>query len=302
VDEREMAAFRVLAEELSFSRAAVRIGLTQPALSLMLARIEAELGVRLFDRTKRRVQLTPSGQVFLAESERTLEQIERLKSMTRRAGQGLSGRATIGFVEAAAFTVLPALVARIRAELPGIELVLREMVTADQMEALDGGRIDIGLLRPMFSPQRFHARKIFQESYVFAVPAGSPLAARAALSFADVAGERLIANALPKRRYIESRFRGLMTAEGLGLPVAHEVSQIHAVIALVAGGLGIAIVPQSTSVIRLAGVLYKPIARARQPRSELMVAWRRNERSAVVERVVALARPAARPMSGPHPR
>lgn len=290
MDERHLLAFRLLAEELSFSRAAARLGLTQPALSLMLGRLEAELGVRLFDRTKRRVQLTHSGQVFLQETGRTLEQIERSKSMARRAAQGLAGQVTIGFVEAAAFTVLPAVVARIRAALPEVELVLREMVTADQTEALDGGRIDVGLLRPMFSPQRFECFKLFEETYVFAVPAGSPLAAKDALSFADVAGEQLIANPLPKRRYIESRFRGLVTGEGLALPVAHEVSQIHAVIGLVAGGLGIAVVPHSTSAIRLRGVLYKPIARARQPRSELMVAWRRAERSAVVHQVVELAR------------
>ena len=288
MDDRQLLAFRLIAEELSFSRAAARMGLTQPALSLMLGRLEAELGVRLFDRTKRRVELTHPGQVFLEETGWTLEQMDQSKTMARRAAEGRAGRVTIGFVEAAPFTVLPIVVARIRAALPDVELFLREMVTVDQIEALHGGRIDIGLLRPMFPTPQLISTKIYEETYVFAVPASSPLAAKSELTFADVAGERLIANPLPKRRYIESRFRSLVTGQGLGLPIAHEVGQIHAVIGLVAGGLGIAIVPRSASVIQLAGVLDKPIARARQPRSELVAAWRRAERSAVVQRVAEL--------------
>lgn len=301
MDERQLAAFRLIAEELSFSRAAARLRLTQPALSLMMGRLEGELGVRLIDRSKRRVSLTEPGKVFLRETELTLQQIALSKSMAQRAALGRIGRITMGFVEAAPFSVLPRLVAHMRRELPEIELVLREMLTTEQMEALDAGRIDIGLMRPIFASDQFESVKIFEESYVVAVPDGHPLATLSSVTYADLTNERLIANSLPKRRYIESRFKSAVTREGLSLPIAHEVESIHAVIGLVAGGLGIAFLPQSASVIRLPGVCYKPFEKTSSPRSEMRLVWRKSEMSLAVIEAVRLLREASGPAIELHP-
>jgi DNA-binding transcriptional LysR family regulator len=301
MDERQLAAFRLIAEELSFSRAAARLRLTQPALSMMIGKLEGQLGVRLIDRSKRRVSLTEPGKVFLRETELTLQQIELSKSMAQRAALGRIGRITVGFVEAAPFSVLPRLVAHMRRELPEIELVLREMLTTEQMEALDAGRIDIGLMRPIFASDEFESVKIFDEPYVVALPNGHFLANQSTVAYADLIAEHLIANSLPKRRYIESRFKSAVTREGLGLPIAHEVESIHAVIGLVAGGLGIAFLPQSASVIRLPGVCYKPFEEATSPRSEMRLVWRKSETSLVVLEAVQVLREASRAMAAGEP-
>jgi DNA-binding transcriptional LysR family regulator len=292
MDERQLTAFRLIAEELSFSRAASRLGLTQPALSLMMRRLEGELGTSLIDRSRRRIALTEPGRVFLRETALTLQQIELSKSMARRAAEGRIGRITLGFVEAAPFSVLPRLVAHLRGERPEIELVLREMVTTEQLDALDAGRIDIALVRPIFARGRFESAKIFEEPYVVALPSGHRLAARKSLAYSDLAGEQLIANGLPKRRYIESRFKSLVTREGLSLPIAHEVEHIYTVIGLVAGGLGIAFVPQSASAIRLQGMCYRSFTANNSPRSEMRLVWRNAESSSVVLEAIRLLRAA----------
>lgn len=293
MDERQLAAFRLIAEELSFSRAAVRLRLTQPALSLMMGRLENELGVRLIDRSKRRVSLTEPGKVFLRETELTLQQIKLSKSMAQRAALGRIGRITIGFVEAAPFSVLPRLVADLRRELPEIEFVLRETVTTEQMEALDAGRIDIGLMRPIFASNQFASLKIFEEPYVVAFPSNHRLAAKPSIAYADLAGERWIANGLPKRRYIESRLKSVVTHAGLSLPIAHEVESIPAVLGLVASGVGIAFQPRSASVINLPGLCYKPFEDTNAPHSEMRLVWRKLETSPVVLEAVRLLRAAS---------
>jgi DNA-binding transcriptional LysR family regulator len=284
MDRRQLVAFVTLAEELSFSRAALRLGMTQPALSMLIAKLEAELDVRLFDRTKRHVSLAEPGKVFLSETRLTLQQMEVSQTMARRAAEGKLGRLTIGFVETAPFNVLPTIVASALEHLPHIELVLHEMVTAEQIEALQTGRIDIGLLRPMFRAEEFNSRLISTEPYVVAIRSDHPLARKGQVCFTDLRSERLITTAGSKRRYIDSRFRGLLAQAGVELVVAHEIQQIHAIIGLVAGGLGFAFVPQSVRAINLANVCFLEIAEPRPPTSELVVASRKGDNNPIVKR------------------
>jgi DNA-binding transcriptional LysR family regulator len=298
LDRRQLIAFMLLAEELSFSRAAARLGLTQPALSLAIARLEDDLGVTLFERTKRRVELTQPGRVFLAETELTLRQMDLARAMVHKAAKGKIGRITIGFVEAAPFNVLPGIVALLRKVLPEIELVLREMVTSEQVDALEARRIDIGLMRPMFAYGRFDTAYLYKEPYVVAMATDSPLSKQASIRYDDLRNEALITTPLPKRRYLESKFKVITNAQGLSLPIVHEIHQIHAVIGLVAGGLGVAFVPESASVIAQPGVCYRPFDETNAPSSELVAAWRKEEPSAVVQHVAKLltdlVNPAAR--------
>jgi DNA-binding transcriptional LysR family regulator len=285
MDQRQLVAFATLSEELSFSRAAARLGITQPALSIATAKLEAELGVRLFDRTKRTVVLTAPGKIFLEETRRTLRQMDIAQTMVRRAGEGKLGRLTIGFVDTAPFNVLPTIVANVVRELPLIELVLEELVTSEQIEALAAGRIDVGLLRPMFQAEEFNAQLISAEPYVVAMHADHPLVRAGKVRLKDLHREHLITSFGSKRRYVEGRFRGPLAQAGVELTVTYEIQQIHAILGLVAGGLGVAFVPRSVAVICLPNVRFLEIAEARPPMSELMMASRKDDTNPIVKRV-----------------
>jgi DNA-binding transcriptional LysR family regulator len=289
MDRRQLLAFVTLAEELSFSRAAAHLGMTQPALSMLIARLESDVGVQLFDRTKRSVALTGPGKVFREETRQTLRQMDLAQRMVRRAADGKLGRLTIGFVETAPFNVLPAIVAGVRTHLPEIELVLQELVTMEQIDALETGRIDIGLMRPMFRAGQFNSRLISSEPYVVAVHADHPLADRDTVHLKDLRGERLITTEARKRHYVESRLRGPLARAGVDLPVAYEIQQIHAIIGLVAGGLGIAIVPRSVRMISLPNVRFLDISEPRPPTSELALVTRKGDDNPIVKRFLGIA-------------
>jgi DNA-binding transcriptional LysR family regulator len=291
MDRRQLLAFATLAEELSFSRAAARLGMTQPALSMLIAKLEGDLDVPLFDRSRRAVSLTGPGKVFWGEVRQTLRQMDLAERMVRRAAEGKLGRLTIGFVETAPFNILPTVVAGVRKHLPHIELVLQELVTMEQIEALEAGRIDVGLMRPMFRAGQFDSRLISSEPYMVAVNANHALAGRGKVRLKDLQSEPLITTESRKRRYVEGRFRGPLARAGIELPIAHEIQQIHAIIGLVAGGLGIALVPRSVKVIAIPNVRFLDIDEPRPPTSELALATRKGDDNPVVKRFRSILDP-----------
>ncbi|TCR62567.1 LysR family transcriptional regulator [Bosea sp. BK604] len=293
MDQRQLISFVTLAEELHFVRAAARLGVTQPALSQQIAKLESMLSVTLFERTKRRVALTDAGQVFLGDALVILRQFEQAAAGARRAAKGQIGRLTIGFVEASPFNVLPRLVSRLSRELPEVSLVLQEMVTDEQVEALRSGRIDVGLLRPIFNERSFGKLPLFRESYVVALPAAHPLAQAEEIALSALRTERFIVTPARKRRYVEGRFRAAFKRAGFEPQVAQEVLQLHTMIGLVGGGLGVALVPQSVSRLDLEGVIYRPLRSEDSPVAELVAAWSRERETPVLRRFLAIAQATA---------
>ncbi|MCP4565252.1 MAG: LysR family transcriptional regulator [Bosea sp.] len=293
MDQRQLFSFVTLAEELHFVRAAGRLGVTQPALSQQIARLEETLAVRLFERTKRRVSLTDAGRAFLTDALAILRQFELATMGARRAAKGQIGRLTIGFVEASPFNVLPRLVSRLSRELPEVSLVLQEMVTEEQVEALRSGRIDVGLLRPMFNEPTFGRLPLLREHYLVALPAGHPLAQQEAVALSALRHERFIVTPARKRRYVEGRFRAAFRRAGFEPEVAQEVNQLHTIIGLVGGGIGVALVPQSVSRLDLEGVVYRPLRDKDAPVAELVAAWSLERETPVLRRFLAIAQATA---------
>jgi DNA-binding transcriptional LysR family regulator len=289
MDQRQLVSFVTLAEELHFVRAAARLGVTQPALSQQIARLEESLSVRLFERTKRRVALTDAGQVFLTDALAILRQFEQAAMGARRAAKGQVGRLTIGFVEASPFNVLPRLVSRLSQELPEVSLILQEMVTEEQIEALRSGRIDVGLLRPMFNEPSFGKLPLLRESYLVALPATHPLARSESVALSALREERFIVTPARKRRYVESRFRAAFKRAGFEPQVAQEVLQLHTMIGLVGGGIGVALVPHSVSRLDLEGVVYRPLRDKDAPFAELVAAWSIDRETPVLRRFLTIA-------------
>lgn len=148
VELRHLRYFVTIAQELHFGRAAARLGITQPVLSDQIRRLEALLGVQLLYRTKRVVQLTEPGQIFLADAMRLLEQTEAAITTVQRAAQGILGKLSIGYTGPALYTVLPEIVRTFRDRYPDVELTLHELCTPDQEAALLADEIQVGFLHP----------------------------------------------------------------------------------------------------------------------------------------------------------
>jgi DNA-binding transcriptional LysR family regulator len=160
VDLKQLRYFVAVAEELHFGRAAKRLFISQPALSFDIRKFEERLGVQLLARTNKTVSLTNAGQVLLGEARRLLLQANEAERMTVRSAHGLAGRLRIGFVNSMLYRGMPQAVKRFEADYPGVEIVLKEMNTSEQVHSIQRMQIDMGCahwgnFRPTSFPRRF---------------------------------------------------------------------------------------------------------------------------------------------------
>lgn len=205
-----------------------------------------------------------------------------------------AGSVTVGFIPAASFTLLPQLLAAVRTELPDVQVVLREMQTADQLEAIGGDRIDLGIVRP-FAPRAFAASApMFREPFVLAIPAGHPLAMQEALPIAALEGQPFIEFCPSASRYLYEVVAGRLRTEGVAPETVQTLSHTHSILALVDAGLGVALVPRSAHRLGYAGVRFRPLDDADGLDVEIHLVWRRGGRGGVAENVRQMIRNAFR--------
>ena len=275
-DIRQLRYFIAVAERLHFGRAAAALNISQPPLSRAIRDLEAELGVRLLARSRRRVELTPEGEHLLGEARRLLASLERAVLDLRALASGERGRLRIGFVSLADFGVLPGLLKAYKAAHPGVSLALREMLSPEQAAGLAAGELDFGLLLPPVSgAEAFEHLVVQRERFLVALAAGHRLArGRGPLALAALAGERFVMVPREIAPGLYDIVTGLAARAGLSFNVAQEAIQMQTVVSLVSSGLGAAIVPASLANLGRRGVAYREIA-DRHPRLELWLAWRR---------------------------
>lgn len=286
---RHLRYFRAVAEELHFGRAAQRLHIAQPPLSQQIKQLEDELGVALFVRSTRRVELTPAGAVYLGRVVEILDAVDAAGGQAQRVADGLEGHLTIGCVGSATYSLLPRLVRALRDELPGVEVSVRgEMLAPDQIVALTAGQIDVALLRPPLSGPDLHVEHIRADRLIVALPDTHRLAGRASLSVADLADDDVIAHAGHGRSVMNSVVAQLWTDAGFVPRVRHEVSETSTLITLVAAGLGVAVVPEPTAALDLAGVTFAELTPAASV--ELVAAHVAERSSPVVDRVLEVIR------------
>jgi DNA-binding transcriptional LysR family regulator len=289
VELRQLTYFSVVAEELHFGRAAARLQMTQPPLSQQILQLENELGVKLFERTKRHVELTNAGNIFLHEIRQVLNKLEEAKALALRAQNGVVGRLVVGFVGSATFDILPVIVRGFREQFPHIDLILHEMPTPMQIEALHNQEIDIGFVRPPISDRLVSLLSLYQETCIAVVPKVHPLAQRASLSMADLRAEQFI---MVERGIWPSWYDDIITQchdAGFSPIIRQGVKEIQTVVGLVASGLGISIVPRSTSNFHTQDVAYVNIDQQEAPRVEMSLAWRTDDHSNLVKQFLYTA-------------
>lgn len=282
IELRHLRYFIAVAEELHFGRAAERLHIAQPPLSQQIRQLENELGFQLFYRTKRSVQLTEAGQVFLAESRKLFKQLDQAIEAGRQVSRGERGLLVIGFVSSAAYNMLPIILRSFRTQVPEVRLELHEMATNEQLQWLQEGRIDIGFLRPPVEDKTLSLLTILQEPMVVALPETHPLADQSHLALSSLANEGFILFPRPQAPRAYDQIISLCQQAGFSPNIVQEAMQMQTIVSLVAGGIGIAIVPVSLQNLQRTGVVYKPL-KEMTPCLEVAVAWRNNDTSATVQ-------------------
>jgi DNA-binding transcriptional LysR family regulator len=274
----QLRCFVAVADELHFGRAATRLQMTQPPLSRQIQKLERHVGAQLLERDSRRVTLTAAGGAFLLEARRLLALAEAAPALARRVSSGSAGLVRIGFTAVAAYGALGDVLATLGRELPDVDVDLHEMVTRDQVQAVLGEEIDLGLARPPFDDETIDSRPLRREALLVALPAGHRLLGLGrSLDGTDLSNEPMIMYSVAKARYFYDLVVSL-------IPVAHEnvvhsVSQILTMVWLVAAGRGIAIVPASASRLGISGVAFAPLHTSVRDPVELHALWLRESRN-----------------------
>lgn len=286
----QLRCFVAVAEELHFGHAAARLNMTQPPLSRQIQILERVLGVTLFQRSNRSVRLTPAGQSFLIEARMILKLTESAALLARRVAEGKAGSVNIGFTAASAYSYVPELVAACRQQLPDVELILKEMVSGDQLKRLGAGEIDIGLLRPPIPRGGLQLFRVKAEPMIAAVPAGHPLARAEAIALPDLTAEPFIMYAPYEARYFHDLLVEMFSRAALVPAFVQHLAQIHSILAMVHSGVGVALVPEAAQNLQFSGVALRPLAGAQQRPAELYFVCRGDNDNPLLPVIAAIAR------------
>ncbi len=299
VELRVWRQFLAVAEELHFGRAALRLHMTQPPLTQAIAQLEKTLGVPLFDRSRRRVALTPAGEALVPDVRDLLARAAALPARARAAASGEVGRLRLAFVSTIGFEQLPAWVRAFRAACPRVALELVEATGDVQLQALERGEIDAGLMlhSPGFAPSGLRHLRVATEPMVLALPASHPLATAPRLDDGAVWAEPAVL--FPRRiaPSLHDAVLGMYRAAGRLPTVAQEAIQMQTIVNLVSAGIGVAWVPESVMRFRREGVVYRTrvsSARGRDapptPVCETSLVWPVEAAAPALERFVDFVR------------
>lgn len=280
MDLKQLRYFDAVAETCHFGQAAERLHLAQPALSQAIRRLEAELGVLLLQRTTRQVSLTPAGEFFHQEVRRILGDLDASVSGVRSIAEGSRGLLRVGFTGTSAFTQLARLSRLVKAALPGVVLEIQpDLLTPGQVQRLLDGRLDLGVLRGPVVEGGVQTRTLTREPLVLALPADHRLVPEPALEVVDVSADDFVAYADSGSVVNEAVLTSCRRA-GFSPTIAHRAPGTAALLALVAAGLGVALVPHSVRSMQLDGVVFRDAADAET--IDLSLAWRTDDASALV--------------------
>jgi len=246
---RQLRYFTVLAEELSFTRAARRLHLSQPPLSFQIANLEQELGVRLFHRTSRSVELSEAGKALLSHARSVLEQLDEAREHVRRVAEGLEGRVRVGLSGSHFLGPLPQFIREFRERRPLVEISLQEMRPVDHLQALRERRIDVSVLRRSFDQGELVSQLLWRDPAVAVLPRAHRLAGRRQLSLVDLRDDPFVFLRLDSSWYAQ-RVHDTCIEAGFAPRIVQQVVEVPAAVNLVAAGIGVALVPMSLATLR----------------------------------------------------
>jgi DNA-binding transcriptional LysR family regulator len=285
---RHLQGFVAVAEELHFGRAAARLHMAQPPLSQQIQLLERDLGVKLFERNTRSVQLTSAGEVLLGPAREVLAAASVARRAALASSRGEIGRVTLGFAGASSYEALPRLARAVNSQLPGIELVLRgQTYSREALGQIVSGELDIGFVSVDSIPG-VAMRTVQVERLVAALPDSHPLAAQEAIELSSLAEERFVAFPASVGSAIRDASERLCHQAGFTPRVAQEAPDAYNLLTLVGAGVGVALVVESSQHIRLDTVAYRPLAGETAP-LPIALAWSESGASPALQAVLRVA-------------
>lgn len=282
-----LRCFVAVAEELHFGRAAARLNMTQPPLSRQIQVLERLLGVEVFKRDNRSVELTSAGKAFLTDARRIVRLSEAASLTVKRATSGEVGSITLGFTAASGYSFVPKFLASTRRNLPNVDINLKEMVSVEQTDALLTGQIDLGVMRPPIRPAEFRSKLVMRESLLAASHTGDLVGARETVSISEFDGASFIMYSPDGARYFHDLLAGLFLNASVTPKFVHFLSQIHSILALVGAGLGHAIVPAAARALHFDDVTFRDIDGLADP-VELYLVWRADSDNPALDRILSM--------------
>lgn len=255
----QLKCFLAVAEELNFSRAAARLHMTQPPLSRQIQLLEKSLGVVLFARNNRRVQLTAMGEQLLKEARLILKLSDRLASSLRQSAAGETGTLSIGFTAVFSWAFVPGLLKEMAQRLPGVTFDLHELVSNKQITAIQHNQLDIGFVRHVPPDARLAWLPLNAESLIAAFPSDHPLARKRKIPLAAFNHEPFFLYAKEEARYFYDRITDLFVFHQITPEYKYQLAQTHTILGMVNAGLGCAIVPASSKTLGFANVTFMTI-------------------------------------------
>lgn len=256
---RHLRYFVAVAEELSFRRAAERLHIAQPPLSVQIRQIETEVGAELFSREKRKIRLTEAGRVFLEHARQTLAYVNRSVVLTRQAANGEVGHLSIGCGTAAEFRVFPTLVPLFKKQWPNVHLTFHNLRTPRQIEQLRRDELDLAFAWLPVPSQEFESHALAKEPFVVMLAANHPLASATSLSIKDLSKEPLILFSRNLDLELFHQIEQLFLEAGAVMNVAYELESLVSMLNFVTMGVGCSVFPDYIRMLPRQGLVYRPL-------------------------------------------
>jgi DNA-binding transcriptional LysR family regulator len=289
MDLRQLRYFVAVAEELHFTRAARRARIAQPTLSQQVRLLEKELGVTLFKRTKRRVELTHPGRIFLDEARRLLLGADEAVQAAQSAGAGQLGRLLVACGPSAGYVGLLGMLELYRRQSPRVSVRLLESPVADLLVAVEQGEADVGLFVPYFESSLVTREILLELPLLAALPKSHPLASSNRVSLKRLAEEPFILFGRRRGSGFHERILSMCHSSGFAPRVLERMEQIHTLLYLVGAGYGVSLVPATLDANRRGDVAFVPL---QDPSAtlEFAMVWREDRVSPMVEGFLETAR------------
>jgi LysR family transcriptional regulator, benzoate and cis,cis-muconate-responsive activator of ben and cat genes len=289
MDLKQLRYFSAVCEAKSFVHAATRINMAQPPLSRSIQNLEHEIGVTLIDRTVRPLELTEAGRFLYEQGQRLLQRAEEIKHATRALGKTKRQFFNIGFVGSTLYGFLPSIIRRFKADFPTVEVGLSEMITLQQQEALLARRIDVGFGRlELGEHPDIERRTILNEPLVLAVPREHRLRNASTVWLEQVAREPFILYPSKPRPSFADQVLDLFRRHKLKPNVVIEANEIQTALGLVAADIGVTLVPQSVSRLRLGDVVFLSLADS-EILSPVIMGFRRDNQTELLAAIINYA-------------
>jgi DNA-binding transcriptional LysR family regulator len=256
---RQLRHFVTLAEEMHYGRAARRLFMTQPPLSASIQRLEAGLGVQLFERDSKRVSITPAGAALLVKAREIVSQAERTRDFAHAIAAGHAGHIEVGFTGILLYRGVAEILTRFRKSYPQVRLALQEISSQKQSELIRAGRLDAGFVNTPVAPPGVASLAIFHDRLVACLPADHRLAKRKSIDLSLLKDEPFVMFTREASPAYYDHLAAMCAASGFQPRIEVEVLQVLSIVALVSAGMGVSVMPQSVARARLSSAVFVPV-------------------------------------------